>query len=505
MICIKISGQQIGVRFQVINKKKLTNLLLAGLLSFTFSTGEAADIIDIDLEDSVQRAYANNRTIKQAAANRESAFWSLSTARRQSNPTVTWSMGGSRVGGKSYENSGYDNSWSNTATLSMPLYTGKRLEEQREAARLALNLADLQLENTLQGIRMQATSYYFNVLHTRNMIEVEESSVRNLQEHLDNVNAQFRVGTVAKSDVLYSQVRLANAQQSLVSAQNNFDNAVARLNNFIGLPTDTILNLHDQLTYSHYNLTLESCTAYALENHPDCAISDYQVRQAQANRRALKSGYRPTVNAVATKNITGKEPFRDNITDSWTAGVNLSWDIFDGGITSSQIKEADASLASTEESAAVAREDIQLAVQAAFLDLRAAEKNISTTAIAIEHAQEDYKIAQVRYAAGVDTNLAVMDAEEKLTEARTNYYYALYNYNNAKAELDYAMGIPVSIDITRYVTAEHEGKTADQAREEAAITDEAALVPKAEKPAPVVTMTGLENAEPLQTELVDAN
>ena len=186
----------------------------------------------------------------------------------------------------------------------------------------------------------------------------------------------------------------------------------------------------------------------------------------------MKAGYRPTVNAVATKNITGKEPFRDNITDSWTAGVNLSWDIFDGGITSSQIKEADASLASTEESAAVAREDIQLAVQAAFLDLRAAEKNISTTAIAIEHAQEDYKIAQVRYAAGVDTNLAVMDAEEKLTEARTNYYYALYNYNNAKAELDYAMGIPVSIDITRYVTAEHEGKTADQAREEAAITGE---------------------------------
>ena len=178
-------GQQIGVRFQVISKKKLTNLILAGLLSFTLATGtgEAADIIDTNLEDSIQRAYANNRTIKQAAANRESAFWSLSVARRQSNPTVNWSMGGSRVGGKSYENSGYDNSWSNTATLSMPLYTGKRLEEQRESARLALNLADLQLENTLQNIRMQATSYYYDVLHTRNMIEVEQSSVRTLEEH----------------------------------------------------------------------------------------------------------------------------------------------------------------------------------------------------------------------------------------------------------------------------------------------------------------------------------
>ena len=387
----------------------------------------------------------------------------------------------------------------------MPLYTGKRLEENREAARLALNLADLQLETTLQGIRMQATEYYYDVLHTRNMIEVEQESVRALQEHLDNVNAQFRVGTVAKSDVLSSQVNLAEAQQSLTTAQNNYDNAVARLNNFIGLPTNTILRPQEQLTYNRYNFSLESCTAYALENHPDCAIADYQVRQAQAQRRALKAGYRPSVNAVATKNITGKEPFRDNITDSWTAGISMSWDVFDGGVTSSQIKEADASLTSAEESAAAARESIQLEVQTAFLNLRAAEQNIETTAIAITRAEEDYKIAQVRYAAGVDTNLAVIDAEEDLTDARSNYYYALYNYNTAKASLDYAMGIPVSIDVTRYVNAANEGKTADAAREEAAITDEAAVVPKAQTPAPFIKMTGLEDAMPLTTELVDSN
>ena len=480
-------------------------LLLAGLMSFAPTMSEAAEIVDINLEDSVQRAFANNRTIKQAAANRESAFWSLSSARRQSNPTVNWTMGGSHVGGKSYENSNYDNSWSNTATLSMPLYTGKRLEEQREAARLALNLADLQLETTLQSIRMQATSYYYQVLHMRNMIEVEEESVRALQEHLDNVNAQFRVGTVAKSDVLSSQVNLAEAEQALITAQNNYDNAVAQLNNFIGLPTDTILRPQEQLTYNRYNFDLASCTAYALDNHPDCAIADYQVRQAQANRRALKAGYRPSVNAVATKNITGKEPFRDNITDSWTAGINMSWDIFDGGITSSQIKSADASLASAEETAAATRESIQLNVQEAFLDLRAAEKNIATTALAIELAEEDYKIAQVRYAAGVDTNLAVIDSEEDLTDARSNYYYALYTYNTAKAALDYAMGIPVSIDVTRYVNAANEGKTADAAREEAAITDEASLVPKAETPAPVVRMSGLDDAKPFVTEVVDSN
>ena len=52
---------------------------------------------------------------------------------------------------------------------------------------------------------------------------VQQDAVNTLQEHLDNVNAQYRVGTVAKSDVLASQVQLANAQQALVTAQNNYD------------------------------------------------------------------------------------------------------------------------------------------------------------------------------------------------------------------------------------------------------------------------------------------
>ena len=94
-----------------------------------------------------------------------------------------------------------------------------------------------------------------------------------------------------------------------------------------------------------------------------------------------------------------------------------------------------------------------------YLSLIAAEKNIQTTSKAVEQAEEDYKIAQVRYSAGVDTNLSVMDAQEKLTSARTNYYTALYNYNTSKAALDKAMGIPVDNDVPRYVAAQQAGDT----------------------------------------------
>ncbi len=484
-------------------KRNLTAIMMTGLIGLSFSHVNAADIVDLNLEESVQRAFANNRTIKQASANRESAFWGLSVARRQSNPKLTWEGNGQRVGGKYYSSSNYNRSFSNTASISMPVYSGGQLEEQRATARYELNSADLELEQTLQTVRATATQLYFYVLQCRNQIEVEEEAVNVLQEHLDNVNAQFRVGTVAKSDVLASQVQLAEAQQDLVNAQNNFDNAVADLCNYIGLPADTILRPRDQLTYTKYNLSLEDCTKYALQNSPSCAIADYAVKEAESAKRSAKSGYRPTVNASVTKNITGKTELHNDITDSWTAGLSASWNIFDGGITSSQVHQADAALIRAQETAAAAREEVQVNVQKAFLDLYAAEKNIATTKIAVDRAEEDYKIAQVRYAAGVDTNLAVMDAQEKLTDARSNYYTALYRYNTAKADLDQSMGIPVGIDVNRYVTAEQNGKNAAEAREEAAITDEAAETPIANEVAPVVTISNLDVASPLPSEAVE--
>ena len=74
-------------------------------------------------------------------------------------------------------------------------------------------------------------------------------------------------------------------------------------------------------------------------------------------------------------------------------------------------------------------------------------------------------IAQMRYTEGIDNNLSVMDAQEKLTEARTNYYNALYTYNISKAQLDKAMGVPVNIDVPSYVEAQQEGKTSEKALE----------------------------------------
>ena len=456
--------------------KKLTALVMGGLAMMMVSgTAMAADTVQLDLKDSVQMALENNRNIKSALAGVDAAKWNLSSYRRKTGVTFSWAATAQRIGGRTNELNGIDGSqYGNTWKASMPLYNGS-LRAAIDQYGYGLNEADVTLENVKQGIRYEATADYYKILQCRNLISVQQDAVNTLQEHLDNVNAQYRVGTVAKSDVLASQVQLANAQQALVTAQNNYDIAISTLNNVVGLPTDTVLDIRDQLKYTKYDLSLDDCTKYALANRADGAAAYYAVKQAEAAINTARSGYYPTVNAVASKTIAGDSGFKDNESETWVAGAEASWNIFDNGVTAANIKAAEASLVTKQEKAHQTDETIQLDVRTAYLSLQAAEKNIQTTQVAVTQAEEDYKIAQVRYSAGVGTNLDVMDANEKLTSARTNYYTALYQYNTSKAALDKAMGLPVDIDVVKYRESQLAGNRVKKVREDAKLHADAIL------------------------------
>ncbi|MCR5757086.1 MAG: TolC family protein [Selenomonas sp.] len=463
--------------------KKLTALVLGGLLTISTGSVSAANTVQLNLNDAVQMALENNRTIKGALADVDVAKWNLSNYRRQTGVTLSVSSAVNHANDTLAISHGGDNTYyTNGATASIPLYNFS-LRSGIEAAGYALNSADVTLENTKQAIRYQATADYYNILNYKNQIKVQEDTVRAYQEHLDNVNAQYRVGTVAKSDVLSSQVNLANAQQALTNAQNNYDIAVATLNNVIGLPTDTVLEIDDELKHPSYNLNLEDCTNYALNNRADGAAAYYAVKQAEAGINKAKSGWYPTVTASATKSIEGGNEFGTDHSNVWYFGATANWNVFDNGATSASVNSAEATLAKAQETLHAQDETIQLDVRTALLNLQAAEKNIATTETAVAQAEEDLKIAHVRYSAGVGTNLDVMDATEKMTTARTNYNAALYSYNVNKAALDKAMGIPVDIDVAKYKASQMEGNRLKKVREDAKVTENAVLelTPEAKK------------------------
>lgn len=455
---------------------KLKKFALGLLLATLPVTSVSAEMLNVNLAECINLALQNNRSIEQSSASRENAQWTLSRYRRLTGPTLSWTAAANKIGGNDYvaRRAGgvaYDYGFDNTLRLTYPLYTGGRNENNIKSAQFSLNSADLNLENTRQQVIYNTTAAYYDILRNKNLIEVKENNVKRLQEHLEQVNAKFEIGVVAGSDILASQVQIANAQQSLTSTQNDYANSVATLNNLIGVPMSTDLIINDDLQYVRYNVKLEDCIAYALEHRPDGIAANYAVQKAEKDISVVKANRLPQVNAVVSRTFNGEKIFKRDHNDNWAAGLSISWNVFDNNVTGAQAHENEANLRRLKSVRDQTQEQIELDVRKAYNNLISSEKNIQTTQAAVIQAEEEYRISQVKYIEGVGTNLEVMDAQEKLSEAQTNYCNALYNYNTSKAQLDKAMGVPIAVDALRYNLAVSEGKTADEALKVSLVED----------------------------------
>lgn len=421
---------------------RVASTLVGGCL--LANTAFAAAPFELTLEESIRLALSNNPAIKVAQADREKAVWTVKEAESGKATNLSLSHTSSRGHSAATKTTpaATGNSFTNKVALTLPLYTGGKVESAIDQAKLGSEAAVLGIEKAKQQIRLDATSAYYNVLQASNMVKLNQESVDRLNAHLKNVQAQYQVGTVAKTDVLRSEVEVANAEQNLIKAQNAYDLAIASLNNVVGMPLDTQVNVKDQLKYEKLSLTLEDSINQALANRPDLAQAELSVAVAKEGVTAAESGYRPTVAFSASEGWSDTSfPGAEN--NTWAMSVVASWNIFDSGLTKSKVSQSNATLEKSRHQAQQAKDSAQLEVRQAYLNLKEAEKRIATSQVAVNKAEEDYKIAQVRYTSGVGTNLDVIDSQVALTQAKTNYVQALYDYNTSRAKLEKAIGAKV--------------------------------------------------------------
>lgn len=395
---------------------------------------------------TVDLALKNNRTAKQSMWAYEAAKSTVSATAASKNPSVGYSYSATRARGAT-DASSVTERGTNGFSLSVPVYTPS-VDAAIDGARYDREGAGASYEEALQTAKLTAISDYYTLIMYRNFVDVAQQSVRDYDGHVTNVQAQYNVGLVASSDVLAARTNLADAQTTLITRQNSADVAETDLNIVIGYPVSTSIETADkEMRYLPYNVTLEQAKAYALLHRATLVKSAMDVKSAEESVKQAKAGYLPTVSLTAGKNYASDDNYRGTSNNGWSVGANASLDIWDGGSTRNTIKVREAQLESAKEANLAAVDGVLYDVQSAYLNLRAAEQTISSAKVAVEEGQESFRIASLRYRAGVGSNLDVLDAETSLTTARNNYVQALYNYNIYVATLEQAVGVPLETPV----------------------------------------------------------
>lgn len=465
------------------NRNKLTKrfLLLSAALTMALSQSAfAGETVALNLDDAMLRAFQTNPTVSIAQYELDSARASYNAARQSRGISISANHTTQRKGNDDAHQDttglwtkGIGNTHANSLSASLPIFTGGKLSGTIKQAKANYQYNEVGVQRTYNEMRSTVTDGYFKMLQADNLQKLNAESVTRLEDHLKNVQAQYDVGVVAKVDVLRSQVELANAKQTLIQAENSYQVAEANMNKIVGLPMDTTLQLDNLLVYNAYDKNMDDCLAYAAEHRPELMQAKYGVDSAKGALMVARSGHMPQVSASATQQWSDSNwPGDEN--GKWGVGVSVSMNVFDTGVTLSKIHGAEADLKKAEETYRDTVNAVNLDVRSNYLGLREAEKRISTTKLAVEQADEDYRIAQLRYMSGVGTNTDVLDAQVALTQAKTNYTQALYDYNTSKTALETSIGVPMTNPATAVKVQAAKTAKAVKATEKAAKTAEAA-------------------------------
>ena len=176
----------------------------------------------------------------------------------------------------------------------------------------------------------------------------------------------------------------------------------------------------------------------AVRARPDITSLDAQIRAQELSLGATRAAYWPTLSAATGATESGAQI--DNLVWNWNASLNLTWQVYQGGVTRAQVQEASANLKGLVAQRDALRQTLRVNVEQARLGLRAAKAGLSASEEALVNARERLKLAEGRYQVGVGNLIELGDAQLAYTNAAVQKVQAEYNLANARAQLLQALG-----------------------------------------------------------------
>jgi len=246
-------------------------------------------------------------------------------------------------------------------------------------------------------------------------------------------------GLVAGIDVVRAEVRQSTERQRVTAATNDYEKTKLQLARVIGLPAGQAFALSQDIPFVPVpDMTLEDALARAYRDRPDYLAALERVRAAEASRKAIVGEALPTLRVTADYGTIGLH--WSTALPTFNVVGTLAVPIFEGGRVQGRLAEADAELRTRRAEADDARAEIYYDVRTAFLDLKATDEELQTATRARELANLQLTQSRDRFAAGVASNIEVVQSQEAVAQASEQYIAALYGFNVAKAVLARSLG-----------------------------------------------------------------
>lgn len=301
-------------------------------------------------------------------------------------------------------------------------YNYKRLKEQKQ-------LTELEARETIENTMLQLFTVYYNVAQLSQNIEAVEQTLRISKDRLTRAEYQFDYGQSTKLGVLNAQVDINNDSINYINIRQQLKSAKRDLNVILGnsvansFEVDTLINFVINLNKEDLLNKVKANNVALLQVEKNLIINEYDIK-------SWKSDYLPTLGLTGTygwnKNNNNAASFLETSTNTGlSGGLNLSWNLFDGGGTITRVKNAKISL----ENQKLQKEQIVINIVRDFENawddyqnkltiFNVQEQNIITSKNNFDRTQEKFKLGQASSIEFREAQLNLLNTELSRNQAK---------------------------------------------------------------------------------------
>ncbi|MBF0376762.1 MAG: TolC family protein [Desulfamplus sp.] len=409
----------------------------------------------LSLNDCLKLGMANNPKLTSAKLMIDAAQEDINAAKADFLPSV--SAGANYNNIKSIDASGPTDSdyidQQNTnynIGVSQVLYAGNRLINSRDRAVERKKMYIEEKAYTQAELAYQIKQVYFQLMKAKQDVEIGVDTIKRLEADVKSAKAFYEKEMTPYAKVLQAEVALADIKQQFSKVKNTVDRKKSELFVLMNQPFDSSVTFSGGLDYysQGFTMTSEQCLAKAIDTRPDLKSLAHQMVMVEKDVELAKGKYYPLMRLNTGYYDQDKDydslstlgTSMDQRNTYWSAGVNLSWNLFDGGRGWYEKRRSQIDMKRINEQVKEIKSKLEAGIVTALMSLSEAEERIEATSDSITASKEYYDMENKRFQAGIATVSEVLDAQVSVTRAEVSYNQALLDYQLARAELDFMTG-----------------------------------------------------------------
>jgi outer membrane protein TolC len=322
--------------------------------------------------------------------------------------------------------------------IAQPLTQLLRIHQENRIAAAEVATSRDELKNAEDEIALQVHALYFGILIAQLQKKAAEQETSFASESLRENGNNVRGGSALQVTEIQSRAELLQGQQSVLTAELQIEDYRTELNDLLGLPLDTKLELDTEVSTNFATLPKAEYVKTAWEDNPEIRAAEEAVTKARAAVAAAKTAYIPDITAYARHSYQDGVPFF--VRNFGTVGVNLNYTLWDFGKRRAAVREHADQLTEAEQNLERLKEQVAVEIERSYNKLERTRSMVNVATQVARLRQESERLATDQAAQGIVLISDVKHATAANYKANADLLQATLGYVLAWAELQRTVG-----------------------------------------------------------------